>query len=256
VTRNTCMRFASANGAEVKRIMAASPRTYASTLYDWIAYAAPAPEVMGSAGALWVAIGSGSPAVDLDIAPTFHDPFTGMTLLVESAAIASFNVQLPNAAPLAFPNITRRFALAERGNPSSCTPAKTVLGSAVSLATDFTLDGIPLDSDGKVVAIDTADRVVLSWTPTDGPVDYYSISVQELQVVNGATTNIARAGLSVAGQTTARLDPALFVPGTTYIIAVSSSVGRPNVVAGDWQTLQLPTESATMWSHPFQIQAL
>jgi len=156
---------------------------------------------------------------------------------------------------MAMANANRRWALAERGNPGACTPAKTQVPGSAALVTGMTLDGTLLDTDGVIASLDLGKPIPLSWTLTPGPVDTFSVSIQEVLAANGLTTQQVRGGFGVAGQTSAVLDPAMFLSGHKYILAITTGLGRPNAIYGDWKTLQMPFENATIWSHYFEVKA-
>ena len=255
VTRNTCARFSASNVAEYNRIANAAPRAFSYTYGNWVLWMVPAPDVLGIPGAMYVGLCTFRPVRDVDVAPTFYDTFIGTTLIVQSFAAGYFDVTLPGATALVIPNGTSRFHKVERGNPASCTSAKENIGSSVGIPSGFLLDGVALDTDGKQIALDLTHDVPLAWQlGADGPVDAFNVSLHELTIVNGATTNIARLGISVAG-TTARIDPAFLVPGHRYIIAITAQLGRPNVAQGDFETLALPWENSVTWSHYFEVKA-
>jgi hypothetical protein len=257
VAKNTCARLVAANVAEHDRIVAAHPRSYVSSSGDWLAYSAPFPERMGLVGANWVAVCGFSPVRDLDISPSFHDPYPGTTMVVESAAAATFNLTLPGATPNPVANITRRYAIGERGVPMPCTPAKSNLETNIALPGRFAVNGMTLDADAQVVQLDLARDVDLTWEiVAPGLFEYFLVSVYEVQNVNGATTLVPRVSFAVANHLSGKLDRTMFTAGGKYIVAVVSALGRPDIGSGDWETLRFPLESSTIWSTYFEVEAL
>jgi hypothetical protein len=257
VSKNACLRMTSPGTAIRDRLVGAAPRAYTSYSGNWYAYMAPAPDQMGTAGALWTVQCGFTGPLDLAVTAPFHDPFTGMTLLVQSTVVASYDVMVPGTTiPYSYPTYTSMWDRAERGTPTSCSPAVTILDSKVALPSIATLDTTPLDNDGQTVALDLTRDVPITWSiATPGPVDFYGVSVHELTNLNGKTYPVQRASLAVAGQTSAFIDRAVFVPGHWYIIAITTSLGRPNAAQGDWETITLPLENAGVYSHYFQVQA-
>lgn len=257
VSKNACLRMSSPGTAIRDRLVAAAPRAYSGYAGNWYAYMAPAADRMGTAGALWTVQCGFSGPQDLDVTAPFHDPFTGMTLLVESAVVANYSVMVPGTTmPATYATYTSMWDRAERGDPASCAPAVTVLDSKVALPTLPTLDGTPLGTDGQTVALDLTRDVPITWsTQTPGPVDFYGVTVHDLTNLSGKTYPVQRTSFVVAGQTAAFIDRAVFEPGHWYIIAISVSLGRPNAAQGDWETLTLPLENAAVYSRYFQVQA-
>ena len=256
IIRDTCARLIAPNAAEHMRITSALPRPYVQSSGDWSLFMAPAPTVVGIRGAVWVAVSQHSPVESLDVAPTFHDPFVGMTLIAEASAAASFAVSLPSTTPLQLSNITHVYMPAQRGDPAACSPAPTTLSATVGIPGALTLEDVPLDTDGRVFELDLTRDLRVGWSlAAPGPVDHYSLRLHELVVVNGATTNVLRTSAQIAGQSFALLDSSLLIPGHTYVIAIIANLGRPAAATGDFETLAMPFESATTWSHYFEVGA-
>lgn len=257
VAKNACMRFAESGTAIGDRIVAAAPRTYATPTGNWYTYLAPDPDRMVTVGAQWVTAAGWAGTKDIDLTASFHDPFVGRALLVESTIAENFAVQLPNTStPVTYANYTALWDRAARGDPSSCGPATTTLTSKVGLASLPTLDGTLLDTDGQTIALDLSRDVPVTWSlAADGPVDYYGIAVHELTAVNGVTFPISRFAVAVSGKQAALIDRSIFVPGHTYLVVVAASLGRPNAALGDWETASFPLESAGIYSRYFQVQA-
>jgi hypothetical protein len=257
VQKNTCMRLAVPNGGIHDRLVAAVPRTYASSDANWYAFMAPAPETIGIAGALWVANAGYSPASDIDIAPVFHDPFAGTTLVAASTAVAGFHVQLPGtSSPVYFATFSSRYGVAERGTPFGCTQAKTTLASTVGIPGAITLDGIALDTDGKVVALDLTREVPITWELADaGEVHHFGVALHELANINNTTIATNRGAFLVAGQTAGLIDRSWLEPGHSYVVVVQASLGFASAAMGDWETLQLPLEDVGVTSYYFEVAA-
>jgi hypothetical protein len=253
VVRDTCLRFTAANVAEHARIVAAAPRTYASEIGTWLVFAVPAPDVMSTAGAAFLA-SCVHGLRDLDYAPAIHNPFPGTQVLVQSGAQAEFDVQLGTSTPLRLINRSSRYQIAQTAAaPGACTAPTTVLDSTLALATQLALDGVVLDSDGMVVELGPDNDVTLSWATTPGGVVHFSVVLSELVIVNGGTAQIPRRVVNVANQLEAVFDRSLFVPGNKYIFSVSGMRDYPGAATGDWRTTRAPFEQAVIHSHYFEV---
>jgi hypothetical protein len=255
--RNQCVRFAAANRQQYDRLVAAAARSYTRSLATWLVDAAPAPDTVALAGLHWVAVNNYTPITDIDIAPTFHNPYPGTTLLAESSVVGYFNLQLPGSIALEYGDVITRYARVEPGNPTACMSPKVAVGGEVGIPGHFQLGGTPLDADGTIIVLDLGRPVELTWDLAGpGRADNFSVGVYELQIVGGATVAMPVKGVAVHGSNTAVFDASLFVPGKKYVIVIGATVGRPNIATGDWSMTQLPFEYATVWSHYFEVKPL
>ncbi len=255
VIANSCAHVTAANSREHARLTAAAPRTYTASSSNWILYATPSPERLSLVGALYPAICGMAGTPDIDILPEFHDPYPGTTLLASTTIAASFEVQAAGAKPMLLSNSSRVDALAMRGSPGDCTVPPTVLAATVGIPGNYVLGGTLLATDGQILALDRTSQVEIAWSLGEsGPADIHVVSLQELVDIDGQTYNVGRWAASTVGQTFARIEPALLEPGHTYLIAVTASVGRPNLDTGDYLTFGLPAESATVWSSTFVVE--
>ncbi len=250
---NSCMHVLSNSADEAIRISNTHPRDYYETRGDWIAFAMPAPSFVGTAGAHYPAICGYVTAKNLDITPSFYDPYPGTTLVAEAATISTFLVQLGGAASTGISNVTRVYAVADRGNPASCNPATASLEAHIGIPGAFELDGISLDSDNVEIPA-PQQAPTLQWRIlADGPVDYTSVSLQELRAINGKTILIPRWS-AVTTTTSAIIEPSELEVGHTYIVQVQAAIGRPNAASGDLMTIAPPFELSSIWTHTFVVR--
>lgn len=256
VTPNSCVHVIAPNASETTRMINAVTRDYTSTASNWIVYSAPAPGQLGFSGELYPAICGITGTPDLDISPEYHDPYPGTTPLIESAVAAYYPVELPGSMPNNYATVIRRYDLAERGQPGACNPTPTVLTASVGIPGEHAVDGQRLESDNQLVSIDLGRPVELSWSVVDpGPVDFFSVTLQELVDVGGVTSGVARWSATVQGQTQVTIEPELVEPGHTYIVGVVAWTGRPGASIGDFLTFQYPMAISTVWSRTFTVEA-
>ena len=253
VVHDDCATLNAPNASVASRLQTAVGRSYPYVGGDWYVFAAPAPEQLGVTAPVVLASAGQIPPVDSTVTASFHDPFPGWPLLAQAGALGGFDAQLPDTStPLRFYDAIRRYRTVPHDTAACDLPAQD-MPATIAIAGDFELAGSPLDVDGSVLALPDAD-VELTWRAVAaGDVHYTSVLLEELIPVDGFTTSIARRWITTAGDRVL-IERALFVPGKTYVIAVTFHTGRPNAATGDWTPSGDTIEFATTWSHYFVVQ--
>jgi hypothetical protein len=255
VAANVCMRMTGNAGAEKTRLTVTHPRNYLREAGSWFAYSVPAPDWVGLSGAIHSAVCGFDGPRDLDIAPVFHDPYRGTTLMANANTILYFLTQLPGTAASAeLANITRVYRTAERGDPASCTSVVAQVDATVGLPGAFLLDGETLNFDNEEIELDLTRAPTLSWQVlAEGTIDFTSVALHELQSISNVTTVVRRWAATTVG-TSARIEPSMLEVGHTYLFAVTAGRGRPHAPDGDYVTIAQPIENSTIWTFTFIVR--
>jgi len=243
---SSCAHIVGADGVDYNRLVAASLVPYTSATSDWYVFAVPSPTMTGTQGALPVAVEGYNPPVDLNVAPTFGNPFPGTQLLASEGVGGTRTVSPTGQTPFPIADGTRTFAPIT----GTCPAASTILEATLGLPGGPAIDGNALTSDGQVVTIDPRTPLALTWSlRAPGPVDYYTVTVSQVM-----SPGLVTLETIVTLQPSAVLDPALFIDGHDYMLGLGTHVGVPNFASGDTKTLTYPAQTASVWSVPLRAQ--
>jgi len=244
--QNLCSHIVADDGADYTRLAVASLVQYTTAGADWYVFAVPSQTETGTAGALPIAVEGYVTPTDVNVQPTFGNPFPGTELLASEGAAGGRTVSPTGQTAFTVYDGTRTYApIAASGN---CAANSAVLEATLGMPGGPAIDGTPLTADGQIVTIDPRTPLALTWSlRAGGPVDYYSVAVAEVTSPTTATQETI-----VTLQPSAVLDPALFQDGHDYMLQLSTHVGVPNFASGDTKTLAYPAQVATVWSVPFR----
>lgn len=242
-----CAYLADGIGTDFARVASATGATYASPAGDWQVYAAPAPDQILHVGALPVAAESIVPPADTASKAMFADPFPGTALLASAGFSAPHELALPSTSVPVADTYREYNAL-----PADCSTPLALHGT-VGIPGTPSVNGTPLDANGKTIVLPRNKPVQIAWSIAGGgPVDVHEIALYDLSgATQGLPPQILWDALSDAPQVW--LDPQDFADGHTYAFDVGADLGYPGFAQGDYTNFQLPYEAVQVWSRPFLV---
>ena len=254
VTHNLCTNVVALRSEAVAHLRAAIPDFTTATYDDWFIYVTPSLAV-GPASGTWIAGASeASPTTPTDsvLDVDYMNPFPGTIALGSMGYLVYSTIQLGSATPLSIAAGGRMWQQLAPG--TTCPTSKVLLQDTIAIPSKATLGGVLLDTDNTVVTLDLTGPVPVTWTEASaGAVSQTLIVLYEVTNDAGKTALHDRHHTIVAGATAATLDPALLLPGHTYIITIVNGLEFANAASGDFDTITFPVANVNVPSRTFTV---
>ncbi|MBA3499558.1 MAG: hypothetical protein M4D80_27005 [Myxococcota bacterium] len=228
------------------------PTEHPSKSSGWFVGAAPAPslapQVTLDLASRFAFTPSSMPTTESDDEFVYGNPFPGHAVVVMLSAFHERPFVYPGAMfHMNFPTGARYWSTpADTCDTPEPAPALVAIPHAVAI------DGAPIDEDGRVVETDPARELRVTWSDSDGSVDFYRVVLHEVTEFLTFTTRATRHTYVVTDRLVV-VDPSLLEPNKIYAIEVEAHAGAPNARSGELGTYDLPYAIGTGWSATFRV---
>jgi hypothetical protein len=238
-----CMTLSAARADELARLQSVVPSSFQMPNADWSVSSVPHFEShVGGASLLAQSRGTARVAA-YDAA--FENPISDSTIASIGASLLRYYV-----VPGANTETQLTYEVRTYNEPvalvpgAACTPQDLPAGR-IALVASISVDGRVLARDDLEIDADSDKPLDITWSPTEGDVDYYTTYLIEMVPIPAAasgdvnTIQVAKIGVTSTG--TRAVVPRVYLERDHYyFIAVESNTGFPKAAAGDFSTIKYP----------------
>lgn len=202
---------------------------------NWIVRAVPIAANGPFIGFVTASAGQSSTLSNVDMNIMTANPYPGHDLVLSQSVFAVRTFTAPGAttATTVYEG-TQHYVI-----PATSCATPSVLDGAAALPTSFSIDGVPLTTDGQPVSVPRPGSVTFSFTAT-GAADRYRVDVYEIFKGASAATSFRLVTQIYSQKTDIRIDSSLLEAGRSYTLLGVAEVGYPNAPVGDMSTISYP----------------
>jgi hypothetical protein len=246
-----CVHLKTSFTGELARIGSVLPPIpHPSKSSGWFVGAAPAPEIAPHVtldlASRFAFTAAETPATESDDEFTYGNPFPGHTPVV---MLSTFH-ERPFTHPVATSHMNFASGARYWSVPAPTCDTPEPAPALVALPHAIAIDGALLDADGRIV--EPGRALSVTWSDTEGSVDFYRVVLHEAIELFTFTTRVPRRTYVVTRREVV-VDPSLLQSGKIYVLEVEAHAGAPGVRNGEHGTFALPYAIGTGWSSTFSV---